>query len=81
MSSLDCSWLFSEDGVFEKEKGEKKKKEFYFWFLTIISSLGSYFTEGEAGWSGGPARAPQMSHPWLHRAFSFQLKAEDLGLS
>lgn len=33
---------------FLKKRREKKKKEFYFWFLTVISSLGSYFAEGEA---------------------------------
>lgn len=27
MNSLDCSWLFSEDGVFEKEKKKSKKKK------------------------------------------------------
>lgn len=57
---------------------KRKKKNIYFWFLTIISSLGSYFAEGGAGWRGSPC--PVDESPVAAQSLLLSVKSRRFGI-
>lgn len=60
------------------KKRRGKKKKIYFWFLTIISSLGSYFAEGGAGWRGSPC--PVDESPVAAQSLLLSVKSRGFGI-